>query len=168
MFVRLDNGKQVLIRPIEAGDKDRLAAGHLALSDESRYRRYLTAKPRLTEAELRYLTEVDGHDHFALVAVLTEDPEQLVAVARFVRLRDRPDTAEFAIVVGDDCQGHGLGRVLAEALVAAARDLGIRRFTATVLSENVPAQRLIARMGRDLRYEGTSAGVRELVADIAA
>src|SRR2546423_10261447 len=56
------------------------------LSEESRRLRFLGAKPRFTGAELRYLTEVDGCDHYALVAQLADDPLAIVAVARFVRL----------------------------------------------------------------------------------
>src|ERR687897_58989 len=51
-----------------------------------------------------------------------------VAVARCVRLPDRPDTAEMAIVVGDPFQGQGLGRALTLALADAAVAVGIRRF----------------------------------------
>ena len=98
-----------VIRPIEPGDKERLVNGLRQLSEESIRKRFLAAKPRFTQGELRYLTEVDGVNHIALVAVLEDDPDQLVAVARCVRLPDRPGTAEMAIVVGDPWQGQGLG-----------------------------------------------------------
>ena len=98
-----------VIRPIEPGDKELLVNGLRQLSEESIRKRFLAAKPRFTTAELRYLTEVDGVNHIALVAVLEDDPDQLVAVARCVRLPDRPGTAEMAIVVGDPWQGQGLG-----------------------------------------------------------
>ena len=77
-------------------------------------------KARFTKAELRYLTEVDGHDHVALVAESERWPGTIVAVARYVRLDDDPDTAEAAIVVADMLQGLGLGTLLAERLAAAA------------------------------------------------
>ena len=79
-----------VIRPIEPGDKELLVNGLRQLSEESIRKRFLAAKPRFTQAELRYLTEVDGVNHIALVAVLEDDPDQLVAVARCVRLPDRP------------------------------------------------------------------------------
>ena len=41
---------------------------------ESARLRFLAPKPRFTLAELRYLTEVDHVDHFALVAVLADAP----------------------------------------------------------------------------------------------
>ena len=56
---------------------------------------------------LSYLTEIDGDNHFALIAIERDRPDRLVAVARFVRYRDRPTEAEFAITVHDPYQGRG-------------------------------------------------------------
>jgi GNAT superfamily N-acetyltransferase len=164
----LPDGTQILIRPIEATDKLRLSAALGRLSRETIHRRFLAAKPRLSTAELRYLTEVDGRDHIALVATLASDPESIVAVARCVRFAEAPDTAEFAIVVGDPLQGRGLGSLLARELATAARSAGIRRFSATMAEENVAVRRLIAHFTRTLESEHTSHGIREMVVTLAA
>ena len=165
---RLQDGTDVLIRPIEPGDKTRLAAGLRNLSQETIQRRFLATKPRLSSSELRYLTEVDGRHHIALVAVLRSDPEALVAVARCVRLPDRPGTAEMAVVVGDPFQGKGLGRRLGQLLADEARAAGITRFAATMLGENVAAQRLMRTITQRLESSWAGNGVRELVGDLAA
>ena len=102
------------------------------------------------------------------MAVLEDDPEQLVAVARCVRLPDRPDTAEMAIVVGDPWQGQGLGRELARRLADAALAVGIRRFAATMLGDNEAARRLMRTFARRLEEGRISAGVREVVVELAA
>ncbi len=94
------------IRPIEPSDKALLADGLRRLSDASVRLRFLSSKPSFTAAELRYLTEVDGHDHIALVAI-DDATGCLIGVARCVRLAGRPDTAEMAIVVGDAVAGPG-------------------------------------------------------------
>jgi GNAT superfamily N-acetyltransferase len=175
----LPDGTQILIRPIEATDKLRLSVALSRLSRETIRARFLAAKPRLTSAELRYLTEVDGLDHIALIATLASDPESIVAVARCVRFSPAsagglvtaslaPDTAEFAIVVGDPLQGRGLGSLLARELAAAARSAGIRRFSATMAGENVAVRRLIAHFTRTLERDHTSHGVREVVVELAA
>jgi acetyltransferase len=156
------------IRPIRADDKALLAAGFALLSDESRQLRFLTPKPRLTSSELRYLTEIDGRDHVALVAVDREHPTHIAGVARFVRDADRPDTAEFAIVVGDAYQRQGLGSKLASLLVDEAKARGIRRFTALMLAENEAAQRLTDSIAQHLSYTGAGDGARMLTADLAA
>jgi RimJ/RimL family protein N-acetyltransferase len=164
----LDGGSRVLIRPIEPGDKEKLVNGLRQLSEESIRKRFLAAKPRFSRAELRYLTEIDGVNHLALVAVLEDDPDQLVAVARCVRLPDRPDTAEMAIVVGDPWQGQGLGRELARRLADAALAVGIRRFAATMLGDNVAARRLMRTFSRRLEEARVSGGVRELLVELTA
>src|SRR5215210_939966 len=142
---RLPDGAPVLIRPIRADDKRMLTDG------------------------LRRLTEVDGRNHVALVAEHPYGPaRRLVAVARFVRLAEDPTAAEVAITVGDDWQGRGLGTLLSERLAAEARRLGIRRFTATMAANNVPAHRLMARLTEHLEQHHVGSGVDELVLDIAA
>ena len=168
MLITLRDGTCVEVRPIRPDDKALLARGWSLLSRESQQRRFLGAKPRLTHSDLRYLTEVDGESHVALVAVLADRPSHLVGVGRFVRLKDDPDTAEFAIVVGDAFQGLGLGGELADLLVVRALELGVKHFTATVLTENDPIQRLIVRISAHLAYDHQTGGVREVVADLAA
>jgi acetyltransferase len=168
METTLRNGTTVEIRPIRADDKGRLAAGHARLSAESQRRRYLAAKPRLTAADLRYLTEIDGHDHVALVAVLADRPQAIVAVGRYVRLAGDPETAEFAIVVGDELQGQGLGGRLADLLAQQAVIEGIKRFTATTEVDNEPARHLMARISNHLAYDRRIGPLREVAADLAA
>ncbi|HEX8105646.1 MAG TPA: GNAT family N-acetyltransferase [Solirubrobacteraceae bacterium] len=164
----LRDGTRVVVRPIEPGDKARLAEGLRRLSERTIRRRFLAAKPRFSSTELRYLTEVDGVDHVALVAVLADDPDALVAVARFVRLPDRPGTAEMAVVVGDAYQGLGLGRRLAQLLADEARRGGVVRFAATMLGENLPAQRVMRTITERLEGRWAGGGVRELIGDLAA
>jgi RimJ/RimL family protein N-acetyltransferase len=168
VFFELTGGARVLIRPIEPDDKPRLAEGLRRLSNETIRKRFLAAKPRFTSAELRYLTELDGINHIALVAVLADDPDVLVAVARCVRLPDSDDTAEMAIVVGDPWQGQGLGRALATELADAAVAVGIRRFAATILADNEPARRLMRTFARRLEEGHVSGGLREVLVELAA
>jgi RimJ/RimL family protein N-acetyltransferase len=165
-FVARD-GTRIAFRHIRPDDKGRLAEALGRLSPQSRHRRFLMPKPRFSSAELRYLTEIDGFDHVAVVAVLADDPDVFVGVGRFVRLREDPETAEVAVVVGDALQGQGLGRALGRRLADEALENGVRRFTATLLGENVAAHRLLASISA--RLEGHLAGGhRELVADLAA
>jgi RimJ/RimL family protein N-acetyltransferase len=166
---RLPDGTPVLIRRIRPGDRRFLAFGLRNLSALSVQRRFLGPKPRLTERELRYLTEVDGHDHVALVAESPAQPvRHLIGVARFVRSQEDPQVAEAAILVSDTWQGRGLGSLLARELAARARGLGIRRFTATMASDNLPALRLMEKLAEHLERGPSKHGVSELVGDLAA
>ncbi|HZE03949.1 MAG TPA: hypothetical protein VE127_01925, partial [Solirubrobacteraceae bacterium] len=88
----LSDGRIISIRPIRADDSERLALSHSRLSEESRYRRFMSTKPELTPADARYLVNIDGRDHYALVATVAEpDGEAIIGVARYIRLHDRPD-----------------------------------------------------------------------------
>jgi RimJ/RimL family protein N-acetyltransferase len=164
----LSDGTPVLIRPIAAADKERLSLALARLSAETIHRRFLGSKPRLSSSELRYLTEVDGHNHIALVATLADDPDSIVAVARCVRLPDAPDTADFAIAVGDPLQGRGLGSLLARELAITARAAGIRRFSATMYSDNLAVRRLIRHFTATLEHEHVKDGLREVLIELAA
>jgi GNAT superfamily N-acetyltransferase len=166
---RLPDGVPVLIRPIRPDDKRMLTDGLRRLSDDSVHRRFLTLKRSFSRAELRYLTEVDGRDHVALVAEYPEEPvRRLLAVARFVRLGDDPEAAEVAITVADSWQRRGLGSLLSERLADEARRVGIRRFTATMAADNVAAHRLMGKLTDRLEQRHAGSGVDELVLDLAA
>jgi GNAT superfamily N-acetyltransferase len=134
---KLADGREVRLRPLKAEDKALFIEGLQRLSPQSRYARFLASKNSLSEAELHYLTELDGVNHFALGALTgLGKTRKGLGVARFVRFKEEPDVADAAIVVTDDAQGQGLGRLLFLRLVAAARERGINRFRCDVLTEN--------------------------------
>jgi GNAT superfamily N-acetyltransferase len=128
-------------------DKKGLAAGFDRLSELSRYRRFLTPTDHLTAKQLAYLTEIDHHDHEALVAI---DPSGRdgVGVARYVRSGRGSEEAEAAVAVADDWQRRGLGTALLRHLAARAQAEGITRFTALVLGDNLPVRRMLETLGQ--------------------
>ena len=162
----LSDGTKVRIRPVEPADKPRLEVALGRLSPESVRRRFLAAKPSLSAAELRYLTEVDGSQHIALVAVLDGHPDEIAGVARCIRTEPGGTTAEFAIVVGDELHGRGLGTALGTALAARACAAGISRFEATTLAENAAVLHLIEGLAARSAQHVRPGGVREIVAEL--
>lgn len=156
----LYDGTHVVLRHIRPEDAAELRRAFDRLSPESRYRRFFGGVPQLTDASLRYLTEVDGRDHVAIVAT-TDGPDAEhpagLGVARFVRLPDEPTVAEAAVTVVDDSQRKGLGRLLATKLAEAARERGVRTFRADVLADNEPMRAIMSEIGAIERE--TSAGV---------
>jgi len=155
---------ELVIRPILAGDKEGLSESFDRLSEESRYRRFLSPHDRLSAAELRYLTEVDHHDHEALVAVDPRIPAG-VGIARYVRWKETPQTAELAVAVVDDWHGKGVGTRLASALAERAREEGISVFTANVLANNSAMLSLAKDLG-DVRILNRDCGTVELAIDL--
>lgn len=143
---QLRDGTAVAVRPVQAHDAHLFAVNFARYSDEARASRFGMAKPRLSSAELRYLTAIDHVNHEALLAI---DPAtgDGIAVGRYVRLPDDPQSAELAIIVRDDWQRRGAGRLLGDLLEESARAAGIRRWTANALASNRPALELAFRLG---------------------
>ena len=125
--------------------------------------RFLTAIDELGDTELRYLTEVDHHDHEALIAFDGETGDAL-GDGRFVRSGDGP-SAEAAITVIDDWQGRGLGTALCNLIAERAREEGIRRFTAQLLASNRQMLDVLASLG-PARVISRDAGTIEISVDI--
>ena len=84
-----------------------------------------------------------------------------------MRETDDPESAEMAVAIADELQGKGLGTELGLVLVDAALRHGVKRFTATMLAENVAARKMFARISREL-HTHVEHGTMALVADLAA
>ena len=166
MLTRLKDGSPIFVRPIRPDDKALLADGLTRLSEESRYKRFLGPKPRFTVSDLRYLTEIDGVDHVAYVALRGDAPKELVAVGRMVRSATYPKAAEIAVTVCDDWQRRGIGKLLGDHLAMAARDRSIRYLTGTMAADNIAAHRLFHHVSSQLR-EHHDGPFDELWADLA-
>ena len=152
------------LRDIRSNDKAALVRFHQHLSEDTRYRRYHAAKGDLTTSDLRYLTEIDGHHHVAIVAEIppleldgiagpvadfvgVPDVAELAGVARIVSDPAHPGEAEVAIVVRDDIHGRGLGVDLIEGVLDRGRREGVRTVVAQVQADNHRALRLFQGMG---------------------
>lgn len=156
--IELAGGRRIHIRALEAADHDALAQGFERLGPQSRYMRFFAPVLRLTNSQLSYLTDIDHHDHEALVAV-DEDTRNGVGVARYVRIGDRE--AEPAVAVADDWQRMGVGTLLLDELADRAREEGISLFTAQVLADNAGALALLEHLGdAELRNRGGEIEVR--------
>ena len=118
---------------------DRIMAG---MSSQSRYQRFHWPKRHLTESDRRFFTDVDGHDHIAVVAI--GDGGEPLGVARAIRHSTDARGAEIAVAVVDASQGNGVGSDLVARLARRAAAAGIERFVAHVLAETG----LAAALGR--------------------
>jgi ribosomal protein S18 acetylase RimI-like enzyme len=135
-----------VIRPIARTDRKRLAEAFSALSQDTRRRRFGGLANRLGVRDINRLTDIDHHEHEALVAIAPSS-DAIVGVARYIALPDDPGAAEVAIAVNDDCQGRGVGRRLMRRLAERAREEGITRLLAYVGVANHPALGWLRRAG---------------------
>ena len=133
----LRDGRPVALRPVVPQDRVRLAEGFEELSQESRRLRFLGSVSTLSEAQLRYLTEVDGVDHVAWGALdLTQPDAPGFGVGRFIRLGRGSDVAEFSLTVLDTAQGLGVGQLLLAVLAVVAPTVGVGTLRGVVGREN--------------------------------
>lgn len=147
------------VRALTRADRDRLAAAFGRLSDRSRLRRFLGPKPKLSDAELTYLTDIDHVTHEAFAAI---DPDggAIVGVARYAEERATPGTADLALFVADAWQGQGIATMLGLRLVGRADANGIARLTATTFADNRAARAVLRKLG--FRTDGIDGAFVEL------
>ena len=144
--LKLRDGRVVDVRPLERGDRSLVQAAIIRLSDDSRYLRFGTPKPRMSERGLDHLVDVDHHDREALLAV---DPlsGRGVAVVRYIQVPGEPGVVELAATVADDWQGTGLGSALLAGLMQRACQEGHATVRATVLAGNYRSIAMLRRAG---------------------
>lgn len=158
--VHLADGQKIKLRLMRPSDKGMLREGFEQLSADSRYARFMTPKSRLTDAEIAYLTEVDGVNHFAMGAIRRRllSTDEGVGSARFVRLSAQPDTAEPAVTVLDEFQGKGLGSILLQRLIEAAWERDVRWFVSELLAENKASKRMIESLSPEVKFRHSGDG----------
>lgn len=140
--VVLADGGTAHVRPIRPADADRLRAFYSRLSDESIYFRFFGPRPRLSDREVAWFTNVDYLSRVALIATIGTE---MVAVIRYDRTG--PGEGEVAFLVEDAHQGRGVASVLLEHLAATARERGVERFVADVLPANMKMMGVLRQAG---------------------
>ncbi|MBW7927702.1 MAG: GNAT family N-acetyltransferase [Fimbriimonadaceae bacterium] len=156
----LKDGRVVRMREVRPEDKPLFVRALRTARDQTVYHRFGTVKRRFSAEELRYLTELDGSNHYAIGATIrSAGAVRGVAVARFVRDPRDPSQAEAAVAVADDFQGVGLGRTLFMHLALAARSRGIARLVCPVLATNRASLALMRRLDPEAAFEPDGAWV---------
>lgn len=144
------DGVAYQIRPIRPDDLEREYAFVRGLSGETLYNRLMYAVQEPTDALLVPLVNIDYHQHMALIALMGE---RIVGVARYA-VDPLNQQHEFAVVVADEWQGHGIGTTLLEDLFAHARRGGLKRLVGTVLPGNERMLALARHLGLSVHMSG--------------
>lgn len=147
--LRLRDGREVLLRAVEAGDAAEVIQAFERLSADSRYRRFMQHKKQLNPAALeRGLHPQPGRDFALLATIPATDGIDIVGGAQYVRAdKNNAGTCEFAITVAEDWRGSGLAtRLLARLVRRAPRD-GYTTMEGSVIAENAPMLALARKLG---------------------
>lgn len=142
-----ERGARVTIRPIRPDDAENEIEFVKSLSPEARYLRFMSTLKQLTPAMVARFTHIDYDREMALVALVQQGGREVqIAVARYVVGPDG-ESCEFAIVVSQDWQGHGLGRHLLLRLIEIAQARGLKIMTGQILAANVRMLGLAKALG---------------------
>lgn len=136
------DGRIVHIRDIRPDDLAELVALNDRASDQSMYFRYFSSN---REAAERYVTHVSAAPNGERRALGAFEQGRLLGLG--VIERTGTVTAEFALLVADECHNCGIGTLLLEHLIAEARGIGVERFVADVLAANAQMIHVMRDLG---------------------
>ena len=166
--VQLNDGTDIVIRPIRPEDAEIEAKFVRELSTESKYFRFMNALQELSQEMLVRFTQIDYHNEMALIAVTSEGGrEQQIGVARYMTNPDK-QSCEFALVVSDRWRGRGIAHRLMRNLMDIARDRGLERMQGQVLGNNVRMLELVELLGFEIARDPEDIDVRQVEARLQA
>ncbi len=167
--IRLEDGRALLVRPIEPTDAERLRASFRELTpDEIRFRFFHPIK-ELSPEFAKSLSTLDPARAFALVVTEARPPTEarIGAVARAAidevdlasPIEEKRRSAEFALTVGREIGGSGLGRYLLTRIIEWCRKKRLESVYGRVMVENERMLRLARQLGFDGREEPGAPGI---------
>jgi acetyltransferase len=146
--ITLDDGRELLLRPIVPEDEPALDRAFQRLDPDEIRNRFLQPMRTLHHFLAARFTQLDYDREMALV--LTEEgipgtPD----IHGVVRLSADPDnvSAEFAIIVLHHLAGRGVGKLLMERILAFARSRGIAVVWGVTLRDNRRMRALAKSLG---------------------
>ena len=146
--LHLDDGRELLLRPIQPADAEPIRNSFSLLTPEEVRMRFLHPIKELTPDLLRRLTELDPATEFALVAAEPLPPgEALVGAVARVSIEPGTKRGEFAILVSRFLAGQGLGLLLMRQLLRWARLKRLDELYGDVLDENSAMLGLAEELG---------------------
>lgn len=157
--IQLRDGFSLQLRHLRKVDREQMKAFFARCSTEAIRFRFLSSIKAPSDSLLKYLVEVDGLRHVALIVShgIAGD-EKIVAEGRYVVSNERSDTADIAFLVVDEWQRRGIAMLLLHQLMKIACRNGVTHFSADVLADNRAMITLFRKTG--LRLSATvSTGV---------
>lgn len=143
-------GLRIFLRPVKISDEPLLKDFFYSLSDNSMYLRFASARKDMPHQRLQEFVAVDYARNMVILAIVEQEENAMVVGLGQYIMDDKTHTAEVALVVRDNYQRHGVGRVLQAYLTYLAKKSGLLGFTAEVLEDNAAALNLLEKMGYEV------------------
>ncbi len=162
--MQLNDGTDIVIRPIRPEDAEMEAKFVRELSKEAKYFRFMNSLQELSQEMLVRFTQIDYHDEMALIAVTADGTgEQQIGVARYTTNIDK-ESCEFALVVSDRWRGRGIAHHLMTNLMDVARGRNLEKMQGQVLSENLKMLELVASLNFQIRNDPEDPAIKQVEA----
>ncbi|MCL4502018.1 MAG: bifunctional acetate--CoA ligase family protein/GNAT family N-acetyltransferase [Deltaproteobacteria bacterium] len=143
----LRDGTPALLRPVKPEDEP-LAHDFLSkCSEDTVYFRYFRRIRKFTHEMLIRFTQNDYDREISLVAVGQPPAPEVILGMGHLFMDSSRETGEFAIMVGDQWQGNGLGSEIVGRLIDVAREQGVQRLWGEILAQNQPMLEMAKKMG---------------------
>ena len=164
--IQLNDGTDIVIRPIRPEDAEIEAKFVRDLSSEARYFRFMSSLQELSQEMLVRFTQIDYHNEMALIAVRSDDAgEEQIGVARYMTNLDKK-SCEFALAISDQWQGKGIAHHLMRNLMEIARDRDLESIEGLVLSKNSRMLDLVTSLGFQVSHDPEDRTVKLVAAPL--
>ncbi len=141
--VTLRDGTEVTLRPIKPEDEPLWQEMFDSFSEETvRYRFFRVIKETPHKMRTRYCN-IDYDREIGIVAEIKQNGKRrFLGVTRIIADPGSNDEAEFALVVSDKWQRHGLGAAFIDYTLEIARNKNFKKIYGPVLKDNIPMIKL--------------------------
>jgi acetyltransferase len=143
---RLKSGVEVVLRPIKAEDEGRYNDLIKSLSPQSMRFRFFAIIKEIPHDILTKYCNLDYDRQIAIVAELKDGNNPIVGVGRVIA-EPGGTTGEFAVLVTDKWQLKGLGSLLMDYIIMAAKNMRLKKIFATILPDNIKMIELSKKKG---------------------
>lgn len=146
---KLKDGTTVVLRPIKPEDEILFSELFKSLSEETMRFRFFQIIKDVTHETLTRYCNIDYDREIAIVAEMLQDKRRIIGAVRLITEPGR-DSGEFAVVVGDQWQGQGLGSKLLDYMIEIGKDMKLKTIYGYVISDNVRMIHLCRKKGFEM------------------
>jgi len=145
-------GEKLLLRPIRPEDEPQHRVFLDSCDTKDIRFRFFGLVRQFSHTQLARFSQIDYNREMAFIATResTDGGAETVGVVRAITDPDN-ERAEFAIIVGSDFKGRGLGHALLDKMVRYCEGRGTGELVGEVLAENAPMLGLAKRFGFESR-----------------
>lgn len=151
----------IKLRPVRISDEPLLKEFYYSLSDQSRYRRFISHRKDMPHERLQDLVVIDYTRDMTILATVGDEEREVVLGIGQYGIDEDVHAADVAFAVRDDYHNLGIGSILLSYMTLLAKRQGLLGFTAEVLVENKPMLHVFEKGGFDI-HKRVDMGVYEL------